>query len=356
MNNISTLLVLVIFIFCCGNNDSKKNKPLPKLKAKLYSISIAPSHLVDNPNLLLESDLNWIQLAHSINHYKYYGGQLMRGDEWNWINHINPTSIVKFSKDHQINIGCEFGDFHLELENINDTYKLALQQLDPIFENDGKVYSLHLDGPIRRMIKGVNNKPNAMSIQSISNTLTKFWKNIHNKYPEIKIGLIVNLPNWDFTQEYVGYNGDYTDQSGYTYLEILNTINLELNNANERLDFIEIDCPFNYFREKYTRNKDFQLDNESKFINIQNWCKNNDVDFHLIINAEPRNQGAKGFYNLTYEYVQRIRNAGLFPDKFIIQSWYTEPSKNLPEKGKYTFTNSAKDAIYLINELYSKLD
>ena len=71
MNNISTLLVLVIFIFCCGNNDSKKNKPLPKLKAKLYSISIAPSHLVDNPNLLLESDLNWIQLAHSINHYKY---------------------------------------------------------------------------------------------------------------------------------------------------------------------------------------------------------------------------------------------------------------------------------------------
>ncbi|MFP6723716.1 MAG: hypothetical protein VCF25_26130, partial [Candidatus Poribacteria bacterium] len=227
---------------------------------------------------------------------------------------------------------------------------------DPIFENDGKVYSLHLDGPIRRMIKGVNNKPNAMSIQSISNTLTKFWKNIHNKYPEIKIGLIVNLPNWDFTQEYVGYNGDYTDQSGYTYLEILNTINLELNNANERLDFIEIDCPFNYFREKYTRNKDFQLDNESKFINIQNWCKNNDVDFHLIINAEPRNQGAKGFYNLTYEYVQRIRNAGLFPDKFIIQSWYTEPSKNLPEKGKYTFTNSAKDAIYLINELYSRLD
>ena len=353
MKKLLIILGLVLFISSCGKN-SKDDRDLPQLVAKSYSIGIAPSHIVDTPNSLFESDSNWRQLSQNIDYYKYYGGQLMQGKEWNWINHIDSKSIVEFSKHHQINIGCEFGDFHLEIENINDTYKLALQQLDPIFESGGKVSSIHLDGPFRRMIKGINNKPNAMNLKAICNTLSEFWINIHNKYPEIKIGLIVNLPNWDYTKEFVGYNGYYTDQSGYTYLQILDTLNQRLNNLNKHIDFIEIDCPYNYYKERYTRNKDSKLDNPSKFINIQKWCKKNHIDFNLIINAEHRQRGAMEFYNLTCKYVQKIRNAGIFPDTFTIQSWFTEPSNNLPETEKYTFTNSAKDAIFLINELYPK--
>jgi len=85
---------------------------------------------------------------------------------------------------------------------------------------------------------------------------------------------------------------------------------------------------------------------------LQKWCRQRDIRFSLIVNAEPRNAGAKGFHDLTCEYVRHLRRDGIFPDVFIVQSWYKEPGRNLPETVQYTFMNTAKDAITLIRKLY----
>ena len=230
----------------------------------------------------------------------------------------------------------------------------AFKQLDPVFHNGGRVDSLHLDGPIRRMLKEVHDHPDALSLGEISSLLVKFWKKIKLRYPNIRIGLVTNLPNWDYTKELHGWNGHYTDRSGVTYLHALEAVHSALLEAGQKMDFLEIDYPYNYYREVRTRQGDAVLNNAAKLSHVENWCLKNGIQFHLVVNAEPRKAGGKGFYDLTSEYVQRLYQDKIYPDSFIFQSWYKQPDEHLPETKKYTFMNTARDAIHSVHQLYPK--
>ena len=345
-------------MLCClgryvGGGESVK---LPSIKSKPYQVAIAPSHLAEPPAPLFESDSRWAEVAKQADIYRYYGVQLMKGKEWDWTTHLDPKALVKFTKARNLQIACEFGDFHLgDGPMIPDASTLAFMQLDPIFEAGGNVSSIHLDGPVRRMITGVNQtNPNAITLDKIAARMVDFWKKIHAKYPHIRIGLVTNFPNWDYTRALLGYNGDYTDQSGVTYSEVLDTLHRALAQSGEKIAFVEVDCPYNYYRETRTRSNDAALNNAQKFIELQKWCEERTIRFYVVVNAEPRDAGAKGFHDLTCLYVFQLRQDGIFPDLFTVQSWYKEPAKNLPETEPFTFMNTAKDAISLIRRLYPR--
>ena len=252
-------------------------------------------------------------------------------------------------RSRQIEIGCKFGDFHL---GSSSAVKKALNQIRPIFENGGEVALLHLDGPVRRMLKGIHNHPEAKTLDQIAVELVDFWKKIHAVYPKIRIGLITNSPNWDFTEELRGFNGDYTTSSDITYLQVLEKLYGALTQAGERIAFVEVDCPYNYYREKRTRDDDGIVNNPRKFKELQQWCFQRQIQFHIIINAEPRNGTAKMFHDLTINYVYKLYNDGIFPDLFLIQSWYKVSENHTPEVKPYTFMNTARDAIRLIRQLF----
>ena len=318
---------------------------------KNYKIGIAPSHVTTSPNSLLKNTSQWELVSKQIDFYKYYGVQFMSLSQF---ASIDPKVLVAFAKKEKISLGCEFGDFHLSKNMTERVVQSAFKQLDPVFQNEGRVDSLHLDGPIRRMLQGFQDHPNALSLGEISSLLVKFWKKMKSRYPKIQIGLITNLPNWDYTKELHGWNGHYTDRSGVTYLQALQEIHSALLESGQKMDFLEIDCPYNYYREVKTRKGDAMVNNAAKLSHIENWCLNNGIQFHLVVNAEPRKNGAKGFYDLTCEYVQRLHQDKIYPDSFIFQSWYKQPAEHLPETKKYTFMNTARDAIHSVHQLYTK--
>ncbi len=322
---------------------------LPPLQPKPYAIGIAPSHITTDPNPMFASTSQWQTVVEHTDLYKYYGVQLLDID---WSTNLDAKAFVACMKQQEIRIGCEFGSFGLGGDTIPDPAQAAFNELDPIYDAGGEVYSLHLDGPIRRMIKGFQDHPNAQSMDQIAARLVDFYQKVHAKYPDIRIGLITNFPNWDYTAELVGYNGHYTDTSGVTYAQALDTLYEALRNAGEKIAFIEVDCPYNYYKESRTRNSDAPLDNATKFIKLQKWCNERDIRFHMIVNAEPRGTGGKGFHDMTCTYIKQLRNDGIFPDLFLIQSWYKQPEEHLPESEPNTFMNTASDAIELIRDLY----
>ena len=318
---------------------------------KNYKIGLAPSHVTISHNPLLSNTSGWPLVSKQIDFYKYYGVQLT---DLSQFTSIDPKVLVAFAKKEKISLGCEFGDFHLSQNMTERVVQAAFNQLDPVFQNGGRVDSLHLDGPIRRMLKGVHDHPHALSLGEISSFLVSFWKKIKLRYPNIRIGLVTNLPNWDYTEELHGWNGHDTDRSGLTYLQVLEEVHSALLEAGQKMDFLEIDYPYNYYREVRTRKGDAMVNNAAKLSHIENWCLNNGIQFHLVVNAEPRKAGGKGFYDLTCEYVQRLHRDKIYPDSFIFQSWYKQPDEHLPETKKYTFMNTARDAIYSVHQLYSK--
>ena len=317
---------------------------------KNYKIGVAPSHVTTSPNFLLNNTSQWAVVAKQIDFYKYYGVQLSNSSHF---SSLNPKLLATFAKEEKISLGCEFGDFHLSQNMNKRVVQMAFNQLDPVFQNGGRVDSLHLDGPIRRMLKGVQNHPDALSLDEISSFLVNFWKKIKSRYPDIRIGLVTNLPNWDYSKKLHGWNGHYTDLSGVTYLQALQEVHSALLEAGQKMAFLEIDCPFNYYREVRTRKGDVEIHNAAKLSHVENWCLKKGIQFHLVVNAEPRKNGGKGFYELTCEYVQRLHRDKIYPDSFIFQSWYKQPAEHLPETKKYTFMNTARDAIDSVHQLYS---
>ena len=322
-----------------------------ELNSKAYKIGIAPSHVTASPDSLLNNTSRWAFVANQIDFYKYYGVQLSNSSHF---SSLNPKLLATFAEEEKISLGCEFGDFHLSQNMTERVVQTAFNQLDPVFQNGGMVDSLHLDGPIRRMLKGVQNHPDALSLNEISSFLVNFWKKVKSRYPEIRIGLITNLPNWDYTKKLHGWNGHYSDLSGVTYLQALQAVYAALLEAGQKMDFLEIDYPFNYYREVRTRKGDVEIHNAAKLSHIENWCLKHGIQFHLVVNAEPRKNGAKGFYDLTCEYVLRLHQDKIYPDSFIFQSWYKQPAEHLPETKKYTFMNTARDAIHSVQQLYPK--
>ena len=116
-----------------------------------------------------------------------------------------------------------------------------------------------------------------------------------------------------------------------------------------------MDCPFNYYRETRTLKRDAPVDNARKLRDLQAWCAERNIDFVLIVNAEHRGGGGQAFHDLTVEYISTLRRDGVFPDGFLIQSWYDKPDRNLPETEAGTFTNAVRDAAQLVNELFPRL-
>lgn len=315
--------------------------------SKKILIGIAPSHITIPTAPLFEHPEQWKETAAAIGLYKYYGVQAVNVK---WATPLPAQKLADFANARHIQLSCEFGNFFLPLDK-HDPVGAALAELKPVYDAGGTVACLSLDGPDCRLLKGIQKDPSALTLNQLAQEMVKFWKGVHAAHPDIRIGLISNYPNWDFSKDLLGRNGHNTAQSGHTTEEILNALHAALTAAGEKLDYVEIDNPANYYVETKTR-AGKPHSGPKNLLAIQQWCKKNNVRFHLIINAEPRDKGAKGFHGGTLDYIRRLHADGVTPDVFIIQSWYKQPDKNLPESDPNTFTNTARDAVRLIHKLY----
>lgn len=322
------VLFAVVFAFGCGD---------PARSCPFTEIGVAPSHVngtsVDS---LFTSYSQWSTVADQIDFFKYYGCM------YSWCGPIDTAGMVAFMDQHGIDIACEYGDFPSG-DNAAYNFGIAEQQLDPVFSAGGQVTAIHLDGPIRRLMMIANP---TVDLEQAAAEIVEFWGMCRAKYPNARIGLISNLPNWDFTPELPGYQPypNFTDQTGVYYLDALNTVYTALVDAGYTLDFFEVDCPYQYYIANRTHNNDADVDNPTKFRSIQGWCRDRGIAFHLVVNAEPRS-GYWQFYTGTISYMNRLVQDSIFPDVITIQSWYTTPTANLPEATSYTFMNTARDAF-----------
>jgi len=352
----TALIILPIATLSAIAADGPREDPMPKLERKPYWIGATASHVAEPMDPIFAPDAAWPEAVAKLNLYKYYG-VLALAPSPDWATKMSVPALVNFCKRNNLRLECEFGSFVVGSGKAlgDSAFQHAVAQLDPIVVAGGKVDRMTLDGPVCRTVHGIINHPEAMTLDLIATELAKFFVLVGNRYPGIEIGLTPNLPNWDYSEDQAGYNGHNTDLSGITYVAVLERIEKALAAAGKQLDFVEVDCPFNYYRETRTRTGDAPVDNARKLRDLQAWCAERNTEFVLIVNAEHRGGGGQAFHDLTLEYVSRLRRDGVFPDGFLIQSWYDKPDKNLPETEAGTFTNAVRDTAQLINEMFPRL-
>ncbi|MEA1950128.1 MAG: carbohydrate binding domain-containing protein, partial [Planctomycetota bacterium] len=333
----------------------------PRLEPKAYEVGIAPSHITKSTAPLFERDADdWDEVRRNIDFYKVYSTQAVPPK---WASQLPTNTFAAFVKKHGIAVDAEFGKFRL-CGGAGEGRAAAerAQKMHAWLGQRGlKLRALHLDGPIRRLMGCPGKEKDGMKLGQAAEETAVFLSECRKAFPGTRIGLITNFPNWHYTPEHPGMLGTWTNSTGVHYRDVLEAVYLAARENGNRIDFVEVDCPLNYYRATRNRSESSRpVNNAAKFKALQQWCKERDIEFWLIVNYDTNPQKVAGkpklgnrlFHDQTLAYIRRLYNDGVFPDGFTIQSWYKLPEEHLPEEGGYSFMHTARDAIRLIRKLF----
>ena len=337
----------------------------PPLTPKPYKIGIAPSHITTpTAPLFAERADDWDEVRKKIDFYKVYSLQAVPPD---WATPLPVNSFAAFVKKHGIAVDAEFGAFRADggAEEGKTAAKRAKAMHAWLGHRGLKLRALHLDGPVRRLMDCDRKSKGGLSLKQAAEATAVFLAECRKAFPGTRIGLITNFPNWHYSPEHPGMLGTWTQRSGVHYREVLEAVHRAARGKGAGFDFVEVDCPLNYYRATRNRaNPSRRVNNPAKFKALQRWCVQRNVEFWLVVNYDTNPQrvagkaalGARLFHDETLAYIRRLRRDGVFPDCFTIQSWYKLPAKHLPEEGGHSFMHTARDSIRLIRELYPQPD
>lgn len=337
----------------------------PALVAKHYEIGIAPSHITKPTAPLFSTGVaDWDEVRRSIDFYKVYS---LQSTPPAWATELPVDSFAAFVKKHGIAVDAEFGNFRLTRGAGEG--KAAAERARAMHAWLGhrglQLRALHLDGPIRRLMGCDRAENDGVTLKQAAEEIAVFLAESRKNFPETRFGLITNFPNWHYAPEHPGMLGTWTERSGVYYRDALEAVYQAARAKGTRFDFVEVDCPLNYYRATSNRSDPSRrVDNAAKFKALQQWCEARDLEFWLIVNFDTNPQQVAGkpdlgnrlFYDQTLAYIRRLRQDGIFPDCFTIQSWYKLPAEHLPEQGEYSFMHTARDAVRLIRQLYPRSD
>jgi len=337
-------------------------KPLgPTLAPKPYRIGIAPSHITKPTAPLFGERINeWDEVRRQIDFYKVYSLQAVPPD---WATPLPVDAFAQFAKEHHIAVDAEFGNFRPGVGAGKAAAERARAMHTWMKHRGVQMRALHLDGPIRRMMGCDRETVDGLDLKQAAEELAEFLVECRKTFPKTRIGLITNFPNWHYTPEQPGMLGTWSNQSGVHYRDALEAVYLAAKRKGTCFDFVEVDCPWNYYRAKANRTDPTRrVDNAVKFKALQRWCEQQGVEFWLVVNYDTNPQKVAGkpelgnrlFHDETLAYIRRLRRDGIFPDCLTIQSWYKLPVEHLPEDGGYSFMHTARDSIRLIRELFPR--
>ncbi len=323
---------------------------------------IAPSHIAGDPNALYRDPAAWREVWSRAALLKIYDVQL-RGAKW--ASQVDPAALSEFLKTSRLKLGVEYGT-RFGHGSGKDVAAAILKNIAPLEKAGIKVYSIHLDGAVVRTLRGIKSPPNPgaparYELDRVAEEIAELFAALRQARPELKIGLVPNLMNWDWSADVPGALGQWSRESGVCYADALNRIDQAVRRRGDRIDFIEVDAPYNYYKLAKTISGR-KFDGPGLLGEVQSWCRERNIAFHLIVNCEPREPfgdypetssdqekraGSEVFRRGTEAYWQRLAKDGVKPDLLLIQSWYRVPAEVLPVTDRDSFSG-------IVNNIFDK--
>jgi len=216
-----------------------------------------------------------------------------------------------------------------------------------------KVKHLDVDGPIRHMLhpgfpEGAKGFP---SIDAAVDQFIDYMRRIHEVFPDITFFALTNFPNWgwkgDISYWGLGENGMFWGD----YYEVVTHLLDKAGAARVPLQGVTGDNPYDYIlAEAPSQNieKAKEIDWMKRVRDLEDLVKARGFEYNLIVNSQRGGgESAEVFFKETLAFIDRYQAAGGRPDRYIVQSWYTHPTRDMivPEDKPYTFTNLAKTVI-----------
>ena len=265
-------------------------------------------------------------------------------------NIILPQAIPLLQKYNvALEVGAGYpqsGGCGIDTGKIAATYHLTF--LKKIYDYGGRIDYLSVDGAMLGTMQSKQYGGCEFTTNQAVKALVDYIKTIHATYPDIKIGIIVNFPNWPY-KETPNYWGGTLHGNLPDYSVVLEKAIAGINAAGEKIYYVNTDNPYDYAIATHpSSNVDVKkIDWLGRIIDLEKQVKSHGLKFGLMYNSETgASVSDQQYYEDTINYINLYKSRGGAPDYSIIESWYTRPSNLFPDNQPYTFT-------YLVANVFS---
>ena len=306
------------------------------------------------PFALLDPDKKWDFVRKHITGIKIYTGGIRkaRGPRLAKLG-----ELAKMLKAEGIQMAIECGGTlgGLPLDDTNGVRSAEheLKVVGKYTAAGGRVDFLDMDHPVRRLLSPGNNREGFKSIDRCADQLVKYMTAVRKGAPQMKFFLLTNFPNW-------GYRGDVSyhargpaRQDWGEYDDVARTVVAKAKAAKLPLVGITVDNPYGYLMGEHksaTLADPKKVDWLKRVRALEDWARSEALQFNLIVNCERGgNTSAKLFYEETLKMVDAYVAAGGKPTRYIVQSWYPNPRKVVPDDEPYTMTALAKAVMLKVH-------
>jgi hypothetical protein len=209
----------------------------------------------------------------------------------------------------------------------------------------GRVTSLHLDGPMRRMLypegKELTTRPLESTVRELGE-VCELWR---HALPDAERHLLVNFPNWGWSAGPAYHDFGYTTgRLGWgDYEGILQLCVQAAQSAGAPFAGLVVDNPLDYATGTRPSNQPGEVvgvDWMRRLVDLEATARGHGLEVRLIVNCETSATGPEAsdaaYAAATLEYVERYLAAGGQPDAWVVESWYPRPERWLPESDPST--------------------
>lgn len=290
---------------------------------------------------------------------------LMFIDQIHFADMEDLRALVKVLDENEIKIAVELGglvdwrasakDKTAELSFADESAKLR-KLTAPVSEGGagGTVSYLNIDGAVHRIVWTNNKDAGYHDFESATDEYVEMVKLWRAEYPDIKLNILTNFPNWGWKGGPAYFNfGLPAGKEGWgDYHEVLSLIVKKTRAAGIPMDGLVVDNPYGYATgKKPTGQPEVTKDTDwmARILDIEAFARKEGLSFILIANSEAggAERGGSGdrYQKETMEFIRAYQARGGKPDVYLLESWYAHPKRWVPETEHGTMAALVKEAI-----------
>lgn len=360
-----------------GSRTSKIEGAGSNMKSETISASLNNSR----PDLNQEYKLPKLVMGSTYSDYKeisfkdnYFKWEYVKANINGWLLHINrignehPAKIpdlyfkpfIGILKENKIELFVESKSYYYDEAHGADIKNIGyhdamhdIKFLQRVYDEGYFVSSINFDGAF------YDYKKAGLSNQEALDNLIRYYSEIHKKWPDIKLYMLFNFPNWGWKGK-PAYRTDIPGENMYMgdAYETYNFVISGIKKSKIPLSGITVDNPYDYAMgirvptaAEQTGVNIAATDWFARILEFEEMVHNDGYEFSMIFNSQYGGELNGNIYttNTTY-FINKYYRRGGNPDICIMESWYKNPTDWLPESDDSTMAGSVKSAIQAIIE------
>ncbi len=237
------------------------------------------------------------------------------------------------------------------------TAEIEMRKIEALTEMGVVPAVVALDGPVRRLLwpgqDAGRNERGLTDLDAAIDEVLLYIRTWRRRFPDTRFVKITNFPNWGWKGEPSYHGSGENGMQWGDFYEVIETFMRRVRRSRTPFHGLRIDNPYEYAvgtSPQHPVNDAVaqrlkQIDFMDRVLQLERYCRANNLEAELFVNAQHGDISAAKFREYTLKYLDEYVQRGGRPDAWFVESWYKHPEKVGPETDPESMAGITRDVI-----------